>query len=255
MTIFILLHGIGDFTFAALKLTSKVRPVVGRDVSITILAFFLPVFCYCGLLIYYFIIMKFLKGYSRMMAPESREKVEKRFALLLSRSLIVPPLSVVPCVMPLIGIAYPQFVKEFGMAYLIGNGFLALLYGSFFYLAVGFLLQELSVHMEHTGAGSEDIRTVYSRLLLAYRFGSVCLLVIGFSYCLFGSSGVLLRKSSYLFLIIQITTHPTFTILILTISRITHGNPKTVPDKTQAVTVIADDRVEIYMKSTEKSAV
>jgi hypothetical protein len=252
MTFFFLLHGIGDVTFAALKLSSK---VVGRDVSITLIAFFLPVFCYCGLLLYYSIIVKFLKGYSRMMAPESREKVEKRFALLLARSLIVPILSVVPCVMPLIGIAYPQFIMEFGRAYLIGNGLLALLYGIFYFLALGFLLQELSIHMGHTGGGSEDIRTVHSRLLLAYRVGSAALFTIGFSYCLFGSSRVLLRKSSYLFLVIQITTHPTFTILILTISRITHNNPKIVPDKTQAVTTVADDRIEIYSKRAEQSAV
>lgn len=197
--------------------------------------------------------MKFLKGYSRMMAPESREKVEKRFAILLSKSLIVPPASIIPCVMPLVSIAYPQYVEIFGMIYLIGNGILALVYGSFFYLALGFLLQELSIHIERTVNKSEDIQTVYRRLLLAYRVGTAAFTVIGFSYCVFGSSEVLLRRSSYLFLIIQITTHPTFTVLILTVSRITHGSTKNAPYKVHIAATGTGEKNEIYLENVEDS--
>ena len=223
--IFFLLHGIGDFLFSVLKISgrSRNRPIVGRDASVTIVAVFLPIFCYCGLVLYYHVVMKFLKGYSCMMSPESREKVEKRFASLLTKSSYIPPLSVIPCVLPLFSMQlFPQYVREFGMAYLIGNGFLATLYGAVLYLAIGFLLEELSNYFKTSTMVAVDIITVYNRLKLAHRAGTLLFITLGSSYVTFGCRTDLISKSSYLLLIIQVLTHPTLTILTLTVSNISH---------------------------------
>ena len=223
--LFFLLHGIGDFIFSVLKIASPVRPVVGRDVSITLMAVFLPVLCFCGLVLYYSVIINFLKGYSRIMRKESRDKVDQKFAILLKRSYWLPPLSMLPCLLPLIGLGLPEYTTQFGMTYLIANGVLALLYGALFNFALGFLLQELDINLKEreSDIGSDDLRLVYSRLKAAYFAGSGSFVMIGFSYLIFGSFQVLLRKSSYLILIIQITTHPVFTVLILTVSHISHA--------------------------------
>lgn len=129
--IFFLLHGIGDFLFAVLKLHSQNRLIVGRDAPVTVVAAFLPIFCYCGLVLYYRVVMKFLKGYSCMMTPESRGKVERRFASLQSKVLLIPLLAIVPCSLPLVSMGRPQYLTVFGMAYLIGNGLLTICYGGF----------------------------------------------------------------------------------------------------------------------------
>ena len=159
--IFFLLHGIGDFLFAVLKLRSKNRLIVGRDAPVTVVAAILPIFCYCGLVLYYRVVMKFLKGYSCMMLPESRGKIDRRFASLQLKSFLVPLLAIVPCSLPLVSMGCPQYVTVFGMAYLIGNGLLAISYGGFFYLAVGFLLEELTSHIKTSTTVAFDILTVY----------------------------------------------------------------------------------------------
>ena len=221
---FFLLHGVGDFLFSVLKVSGRNRPLVGKDVSVTIVVVFLPIFCYCGLVLYYQVVMKFLKGYSCMMSPESRDKVDKRFAYLQSKSILIPPLSLVPCVMPLFSIPFPQYVAEFGKVYLVGNGILAASYGLLFYFAVGFLLKELFVYFKTSSMVADDILVVYRRLKLANRAGTLLFLTLGISYIIFGCSTNpdLILKSSYLFLIIQILTHPTLTILTLTVSHISH---------------------------------
>ena len=188
----------------------------------TIVAAFLPILCYCGLALYYNVIMKFLKGYSCMMSPESRQKVDLRFASLLSKTYLIPPLSIIPCVLPLFSIRFPEHVTELGKAYLVGNGFLVICLGAFFYFALGFLLQELSSYLKTSATAADDIIIVYNRLRLAHRVGTSAFAIIGISYTFFGSREYLLRKSSYLLLIIQISTHPTFTVLILTVSQVCH---------------------------------
>ena len=222
--LFFLLHGVGDFLFSVMKITDRNRPLVGRDLSVTILAAFLPIFCYCGLVLYYHVVMKFLKGYSCMMSQESRDKVDRRFAYLQSKSIIIPPVSIIPSVMPLFSIPFPQYTTDFGKIYLIGNGGLAASYGLLFYFAVGFLLKELSVYFKTSSMVANDILVVYRRLKLAHRAGTLLFITLGISYIIFGSSTNpnLIPKSSYLILIIQILTHPTLTILTLTVSHISH---------------------------------
>ena len=220
--IFFLLHGIGDFLFAVLKLHSQNRLIVGRDAPVTVVAAFLPIFCYCGLVLYARVVMKFLEGYSCMMSPESRGKVERRFASLHSKCSLIPLLAIVPSSLPLFSIVYLQYTRVFGMAYLIGNGLLAMCYGGFFYLALGFLLEELTSYIKTSTTVADDILIVYNRLRLAHRAGTLLFLTLGVSYVIFGSCEDLVRHSSYLLLIIQILTHPTLTILTLTVSHISH---------------------------------
>jgi hypothetical protein len=220
--IFFLLHGIGDFLFAVLKLRSQNRLIVGRDAPVTVVAAFLPILCHCGLVLYYRVVMKFLKGYSCMMTPESRGKIERRFASLQSKSLLIPLLAIVPCSLPLVSMGHPQYVTVFGMAYLIGNGLLAICYGGFFYLALGFLLEELTNYVKTSTIVADDILIVYKRLRLAHRAGTLLFFTSGTSYVLFGCCENVIRHSSYLLLIIQILTNPTLTVLTLTVSHISH---------------------------------
>jgi hypothetical protein len=166
--------------------------------------------------------MKFLKGYSCMMTPESRGKVERRFASLQSKVLLIPLLAIVPCSLPLVSMGRPQYLTVFGMAYLIGNGLLTICYGGFQYLAVGFLLEELTSYIKTSTTVADDILIVYKRLRLAHRTGTLLFFTSGASYVLIGCCEDVIRHSSYLLLIMQILTNPTLTILTLTVSHISH---------------------------------
>jgi hypothetical protein len=220
--LFFLLHGLGDFIFAVLKVTIK-NSSVGNDVPITVVAFALPFFFFMGLILYYVVILNFLKQYTRMINPVRREKVERRF--LFCEKIAAPCILGLPTfvvgLLPVIGLEYPEYRVEFAMVYLIGCGCFTFFGGSLWLLALGFLTRELASYIKDFTGSVDEIKIVYFRLKAAYYVGTLICAAIAVFYIIFGAWTFLRIRSDYVFLLIQITAHPTATVLVLTVSQIT----------------------------------
>lgn len=216
-----LIHGFGDVIFAILKVTMK-NSSVGNDAPITVVAFALPVFFFFGNVLYYVVILNFLKKYAQMMTPERREKTEKIF-LICEKIAYFTGLPV--CVfssLPLIGLSYPEHRVHFAMIYLIGLGICCAVIVIIWLHALGFLIQELTQKIKDPIGSVEDLKIVCFRLKAAYYVGALTIATVGVIYIIFGAWTFLRIRSDYVFLLIQITAHPTATVLVLTVSKITY---------------------------------
>lgn len=249
---FFLVHGLGDVIFCLLNLYThrnlELMPIVGTDISITIIACICPLSIFCGLTLYYVVIINFLKGYAVMMSPSSRDKVHSRFGNLLLASYSIPLGAFVGSAAPFVGLAHPGERKLTAQIYLIGIGLIAAIYGSLYALAFGFLLKEIRLHMLTSTMINHDIKLVLSRLRAAYYAGSMLFFTAFIAYFICGVSDYLLRKSSYVFLIIQIACHPFVTVLILTVSRISNANPKLSNRNNNIVAIHPDAGTEMWTK-------
>ena len=212
-------------SISILKIIHKDQQIIGRDFTMTFLGTFLPLFAQWGLVIYFFVVIRCLKSYTVMMTAERSERVAKGFAILSAICLTIPPTSFMYSVLPLVGLPYPFYEGTFAIIYLIGNGINAWLYGTLTTLSLRFLLKELQNQVESFPETSSDIRQVFRRLTYAYYVIASMSFIIGASYIIFGSSRYLMARSTYLFIFQQLTCPPSSTILILTVSRMSHtGN-------------------------------
>jgi hypothetical protein len=170
------------------------------------------------------VIIKFLDGYARMMSPSSREKVAKRSTIYKQIVWLFIPIVFVFALLPCVSLKYPAYATDFAMVYLVGIGLLVFFFCGVFNVTLGFLMNELNSHMKNSSGNNDDIKVIYSRLRAAYYVGTLLTAIVATSYFIFGVWEFLRIKSDYLFLLIQITVHPTATVLILTVSHITHHN-------------------------------
>jgi hypothetical protein len=248
--LFFLLHGIGDFVFSVLKVTMK-NSSVGNDLPITVLACSVLCFSFTGIVLYYMVLLNFLKGYTRMINPVSREKVEKRFSLFKKVAWLLIPIMYVVGLLMVTGLKYSEYRIDFAMIYLIGGGICTLLFGILWLLTFGFLIKELANHIKLSVGSTNDIKVVYFRLKAAYYIGSVLMVTIAVFYIMFGLWSFLRIRSEYMILLIQIVAAPTFTSLVLTVSRINHKDqispdhkeqisPDSKIDKLDKIECIAD---------------
>ena len=224
---FFLLHGLGDVCFCLLKVCTVGYtdiPLVGKDISITLVSLICPTSIFAGLTLYYVVVINFLKGYACMMTPASRDKVYSRYLHLLMASYSIPVLVFFVSVAPFVGLKDYSLRKVTAQTYLIGLGLISAFYGVLYALAIRFLLQEITIHIANSSINSDDITQVLNRLRAAYYAGSMLFLAVFVSYLICGSWNFILRKSSYVFLVIQIASHPFVTTLILTVSRISNPN-------------------------------
>ena len=209
-------------SISSLKIINKDQQIIGKDFTMTFLGAFLPLFAQYGLVTYFFVVIKCLKCYTAMMIVERCERVSSRFAILSRICWMILPTSFIYSIMLLIGLSYPHSERLFATIYLVGNGINAWLYGAVTSLSLRCLLNELKSHVESFPDNSDDIRQVVRRLTYAYNVIASMSFMIGASYVLFGSFNYLLVRSTYLFIFQQLTCPPSSTVLILTVSRMSH---------------------------------
>jgi hypothetical protein len=210
-----------------MKLVSKGKNTIGNNMEITIVASLLHVVLFSGLILYFRLIISFLNGYAHMMSSSHSEKVRIRIGTLKFFSWFISPIQLAICLVQIIGLLYPEHEEKIGMFYNIATGLNSFCFGFIFNHAVGFLLRELVIHIKNAPEGSSaDIKAVFKRLKLAYLVVWVVFLSTMIFMIIFGSSTYLLRRSSYLVLILQIMMPPTLIVFILTVTRITRGNRK-----------------------------
>lgn len=204
---------------------------------------FFSFFCYLGLVIYYQVILAFLKGFSKMMTPAGKDRLNKKFSLLNICSLLIIPLSVPISLTGSISVKYPEHTRIFAKFNIIGIGCMTFIYGVLFMKALGYLLSELSSALKDDNGiikDNADLQIVSKRLNRAYYIGGGLILAGSSNMIIFGSYDFLLRKVSYLLLFVRIIGIEIFFILIVTISKISPlRNTKIIPS---AITVSSSSK-------------
>jgi hypothetical protein len=163
--------GVASSIYGILKVSypNGQQPLIGRDISITLMAFFQTSFGFFGLVMYLHVIIQFLKGYSRMMASVSREKVLQRLEILGFYSWFIAPCVVIFSLLPLIGTAYPLHSTRLSMVSLIGNSISCFVYGLICCNCLSIFIKELDVYIHSVEVKkSEDFKVIVNRLKAAY---------------------------------------------------------------------------------------
>mmetsp|Transcript_8055 Transcript_8055/g.8080 ORF Transcript_8055/g.8080 Transcript_8055/m.8080 type:complete len:358 (+) Transcript_8055:617-1690(+) len=208
------------FLFSLLKIIYKNQQLIGRDIAITIVYLFSPLLTIISLVTYFFIVTKFLRHYTTSLNPEIRDKVLKRFNVLNKLALLIPVLSLIPSLIPIVGISMPEYRDVYAKISLIGMGLMVTMLGSLCVNALDFLLRELSSHINSFDQSDKDIIIVYKRLRLAYYGFFMNTIGIASTYWLFGIWDFLFTKTTYLFVYIICCVAIASLILIKTLSTI-----------------------------------
>jgi hypothetical protein len=208
------------FLFSLLKIIYKNQQLIGRDIAITVVYLFNPLIAIISLVTYFLIVTKFLRQYTISLNPEIGKKVLKRFNFLNKLALLIPVLSLIPSLIPIVGISLPKYRDVYAKISLIGMGLMVIMLGTLCVNALGFLLRELSSHINLFDQSDKDIIIVYKRLRIAYYGFFMNTIGIGSTYWLFGIWDFLFTKTTYLFFYQICCVAIASIILILTLSTI-----------------------------------
>jgi len=218
-----LIMGTASLIYGILKLTypDDQQPLVGRDVSISLMALIVTTFCFIGCVLYLHVIIQFLQGYKKMMDSASRERVSRRLDLTKFYSWFILPSVLIVSLMPLIATAHPSQAKRLGMAYLIGSGIMCFYYGLITCNCLGFLITELQVHISSMDdKRARDVSLVVWRLKAAYAVVSLGTTSYGILYICFASSKLLFSLTTYFLLFAFTCMSPLTFVFVVTVARI-----------------------------------
>jgi hypothetical protein len=232
---FFFILGISNALFGVLKLSYQdgQQPLIGRDLSVSLILFFSISFCFTGMVIYLQVIVQFLQGYSRMMSPASRERVAQRFAQVAYYSWFILLAAVIFSMLPLIAIAYPSQSKQICMGHFIGISIATYTWSLIFCNALSFLLKELKVVV----GTSKDLQVVVSRLSLARNSFVFLSVAVATLYLVFGCSNLLIHLGTYFSFVIFIVCPPGMYMSVVTVAGVSHNKqvvPSNIPDKISA---------------------
>lgn len=255
-----LIMGIAYSIFGILKVAylDGQQPLIGRDFSISFVGFICDVFCFAGLVTYLQVIIQFLEGYSRMMTPESRERVHQRFLSLGFYSWFTLLGVVIASLMPLISVAIPSHAKQLCMTQLILVAFAAITYGLIFCGCLSFLLKELHMYTNRTDkqlqskAESSHMKLIVFRLKAAYYLIGGATIQFGIVYLIFGCSNFLFHLTTYAILIMYTLAAPTTFVLVITVSGVSQNESKAAPqpdEKTQSKKALVSNRSKHFWKT------
>lgn len=232
---YFLLMGISATLYGILKISypDDQQPLVGRDVSISLVLAFVTCFCFIGIVYYLHVIIQFLKIQARMMTSASKGRIRKKLHFLGFISWFLIPSIVIISILPLIGIAYPVQSRELCKAYLIGYAVLGLVYGIITCNCLGLLINEIKGHISSiTTKGSlvsKDLNQVVFRLNAAYYVVGVGCLVYDIICFIFAGSDLVFDTTTYFILIAFTMTSPLTFILVITVAHISQ------PDSNQII--------------------
>ena len=212
--------------FSTIKLIYSEDLLVGRDMNITCFLASTVFLVFYGLVLYFFVVLKFLQTYSTMFVKERRDRLDRLYAFLRVVTSSIPPLGFVFSYITVIGIIFPNYQRFVAVASLAGIGVLSLLYGWITTTALRNLRHELSSHISNFPQSSDDIKRVLKRLTIAYRIILVMSILMGLSYFVF-CFDYMLRKSSYLIIWLHISWPGVATMMVTTVSQITNNREST----------------------------
>ena len=207
--------------FAITKLMHRTDELVGKTLLASLFVEISVSLAFLGLVVYFLVILKFLKSFADMLVEDRRIRLIEYFATLKILCCLIPIMTSISSYMVVIGIKYPEHQKTLALASLSAAGFLTLLYGYLITSALKYLRRELVNHISVFVQTSDGVRLVLKRLTLAYYILLVMSFLMGVSYFIF-CTDYLLRKSTYLILWLHISWPPVSTALILTVSQISN---------------------------------
>lgn len=187
---------------ASLKLSSS-RPLIGRDLSITIPHMCSSFFLSTGLIYYYFLTTDFLKSYLRDVNPTVLGKIERKLAALSSYAWIIPVLCLLFLVFPLIGIFFPKYHKEFAMTSFIGLGVTTFFFSLFRKASSVAFTFELSNHIKNielANGNAGQLKFIVKKMTRLSNIGGTCGLLLAIVTLAFGCSDFLLHRATYFIL-------------------------------------------------------
>lgn len=245
-----LIMGIASVIYGILKVSypDGRQPLIGRDVSISMMVLIATTSGFLGMVLYLHVIIKFLKGYSRVMPHSTWKRVSNRLNLLGFYSWFITPTVLIVDLLPLISIAYPSHSKELGMAHLIGFSISTLFYDVIFCSCLSFLIKELKLYIDSIEAHlSKDIKVVVRRLNKAYVIVGGAALQIGILSLIFGCSNFLFHLTTYFLLISYTFVSPALYFFVITVARISHSddNNQIVPSNYDEISNVTNEKLEL----------
>mmetsp|Transcript_13287 Transcript_13287/g.12875 ORF Transcript_13287/g.12875 Transcript_13287/m.12875 type:complete len:357 (+) Transcript_13287:253-1323(+) len=159
-----------------------------------------------GLILYFFVILKFLKS-CKGFVSENYNHEGKGFDAMIYRLASLaywfPPASFGVCALSLIG-PLTKYQNFFIKVFIIGSGFLALTSGLMITYAFRFVLKYLEDHILNFDQTANEIQTVYARLKRDYYVSGTVSVIVGIACVSFGSSNYLWTRSHHLFTCVKL---------------------------------------------------
>jgi hypothetical protein len=211
--------GIAHVIFGLLKISfpNGEQPLIGRDVSVSLMMLIGIISALTGFTLYLHVIIKFLRGYTKLMG--STERVTKRLNSFGFYSWFIPLGGTVSGILPLIAIAYPSHSDEICRASLIGFSVTFFGTGLLVCNCLSFLIRELNIYVysieEHLRT---EIQLVVSRLNSAYIAVAGGFFYNGTACLIFGSANFLFHITIYFMIFGFIVICPIGLAFVLTVS-------------------------------------
>ena len=218
-----------EVAFVVTKLIHGTDELVGKNILITFFGVVALTSAFLGLGVYFLVILNILKSFADMLVEDRRIRLIEYFATLKILCCLIPIISLISSYMVIIGIKYPEYLKQLVLASLIAYGLISLFFGYLIASAIMYLRRELVNHIKVFHHTSDGVRMVLNRLTVAYYMLLVMTFLIGISFFIF-CPDYMLRKSTYLILWLLISWPPNSTVLILTVSRISNRIEPVIAD-------------------------
>lgn len=219
--------GVADFLLAISKLAYGKPEIVGRDVGNSVLQSLFTFFCFISLTLYYRVVLKFLKGYSRMMSTNDRNNLRHHYDVLQKYSWLIVLFSIPVSAAPLLAYCYQSHMVSVTILGVAGTGLLVLIYGVFLITATGLLLAELTPYIKSTSSAFVgDLSVVCMRMRITFYLGGGIIIFGASAMVIFGSWDFLRNKVTYILIVSRIIGMPLFMILTMTLSRIAPSSSK-----------------------------
>jgi hypothetical protein len=219
--------GVVDFLLAISKLAYGKPEIIGRDIGHSVLQLLFTFFCFVSLTLYYRVVLKFLRGYSRMMSTNDRNNLRHRYDVLQKYSWLIVLFSLPVSGAPILAYCYQSHIVILTIVGVAGTGLLVFIYGVFLITAVGLLLAELTPYTKSdSSAFVGDLSVVCMRMRITFYLGGGIIIFGASAMVIFGSWDFLRNKVSYILIISRIIGMSLFMILTMTLSRIASSSSK-----------------------------
>lgn len=215
--------------------------VSGHTPSVLFGPFFV-FFSQFGLILYFFVILKFL----RSCCGGGNITIDMMTQRLACVAYCIPPASFCCCFIASFGIQFPRFQNEFTKVYIIGNGLIALLFGSLITYAFRFVLIYLEDHISNFDQASYEIQSIYKRLKRAYYICGSISAIVGIACVSFGASSYLWNRSNYMFIFMRIVLPICASIIVIT----THSTMVDTRSSTSSTDYFPENGLEIVVETT-----
>lgn len=199
-----LLFNFGCLTLGVLKVCLQGQNymlIIGRDNFITVLASCGPFLAHSSLVLYYDVVIKMLKNFTKILTRKEKRALDRKFLILSLLALTIPILSFLCSFSISVGLLYDNHFKTICfMIYLIGSGVLSLFYGLLICLALSFVIKEFDDYIRESSFCPSGVKTIRWRFNVVFYLLSITTVATGFSFIVFGCIETIKPNTTYMLL-------------------------------------------------------